>query len=140
MDELASHGLDGWEYVTSLEEWVERVIVAEEEDPDHVERSRRVQTGSQKLRGRRPIHTSRLLLELGNQDTRPPPFSCTIFSQGRGPKLHFLGTGIAASRPLGGLLGPIPLPPLPTPGLTACHSPDKLCRFQTGYGLTPISS
>ena len=41
MDELASHGLDGWEYVTSLEEWVERVIVAEEEDPDHVERSRR---------------------------------------------------------------------------------------------------
>ena len=38
MDELASHGLDGWEYVTSLEEWVERVIVAEEEDPDHVER------------------------------------------------------------------------------------------------------
>lgn len=38
MEELASHGLDGWEYVTSPEEWVERVIAAECDDPDEQER------------------------------------------------------------------------------------------------------
>ncbi len=38
MEELVNEGLDGWEYVTSPEEWVERVIAAEYEDPDRQER------------------------------------------------------------------------------------------------------
>ena len=38
MEKLVNEGLDGWEYVTSPEEWVERVIAAEYEDPDRQER------------------------------------------------------------------------------------------------------